>query len=303
MSELTQEITPEEIIIPSFFLTGFKIYLHRFFYFVIVGILPFIALVLTSVSEYSIKNAGVAAWMQDSTIFSVFQFLIFAIRFFSFGAMIAAWTWLTGDIIFGEANSSIPSISDAVTIAWKRATRTFFSTFFVWMLITIYAQFAIFICKAVWVLFLPAGYGAASSVLLLTISWGILPVAALIGKFIFAVPLVVFEEMPSLLAVSFSSKLVPFKFVVWKWPFILLCGVILILTIVIPSWTYIDSFINVISGAIASPIHNLKIQIAGAAWMLITGPLAISILTSFYFMNSPRYWTEEINEKKSDNND
>ncbi len=303
MSELAPEIPPEEIVIPSFFLTGFKIFLHRFYYFAIVGILPVIALVLTSISEYSIKTSGVSAWMQGSTALSIFQFLIYAIRFFSFGAMIAAWTWLTGDIIFGEANSSVPSISDAVTIAWKRGVRVSFSTFFAWMLITLYAQFALFFCKAAWVIFLPAGYIAAFTVFLLAASWAILPAAALIGKFIFAVPLVIFEEMPSLMAVSLSSKLVPFKFAVWKWPFILLCGVILILTIVIPSWTYIDSFVNIIAGTVSSPIYNLKIQIVGAVWLLITAPLAISVLTAFYFMNSPRYWTDEINEKNTDKND
>jgi len=303
MSELTTEITPEEIIIPSFFLTGFKIFFHRLYFFFVVGALPFIALILTSISEYSIKNAGVAAWMQDSTLFSLFQFLIYTIRFFSFGAMIAAWTWLTGDIIFGADDSFIPSISDAVNTAWKRAIRTSFSTFFAWILITLYAQFAFLICKAVWIIFLPAGYGASSAVLLLAVSWAILPAAALLSKFIFAIPMVVFEEMPSLMAVSFSSKLVPFKFVVWKWPVILLCGAILILTIVLPSWTYIDSFINIIAGSTSSPINNLKIQIIGAMWLLITGPLAISILTSVYFMNSPRYWTDEINEKNDDKND
>jgi len=303
MSERTTEISPEEIIIPSFFHTGFKIFFHRLSYFIIVGALPFIALVLTSVSEYSIKNAGVAAWMQDSTLFSVFQFMIYTIRFFAFGAMIAAWAWLTGDIIFGADDSFIPSISDAINTAWKRALRTSFSTFFVWMLITLYAQFAFLLCKAVWIIFLPAGYSASCTVLLLAVSWAILPAAALLGKFIFAIPMVVFEEMPSLMAVSFSSKLVPFKFVVWKWPVILLCGVILILTIVLPSWTYIDSFINIIAGSTSSPINNLKIQIIGAMWLLVTGPLAISTLTSFYFMNSPRYWTDEINEKNDDKND
>jgi len=303
MSEFAQEIPPEEIIIPSFFLTGFKIYLHRFYYFILVGLLPFTAIILTSVSEYSIKQAGVSAWMHDSMIFSLFQFLIYAIRFFSFGAAIAGWSWITGDIIFGDESANIPSVSDALSIAWKRALRTSFSTFFIWMLITIYAQFIFFICKAAWLIYLPVSFLASSTVLLLIASWAILPAALLIGKFIFAVPLVIFEEMPAILAASFSSKLIPFKFVVWKWPFILFCGVALILTIVIPSWTFIDSFTNIFAGGIATPIYNLKIQIAGAVWLLISGPLAISILTAFYFMNSPRYWTGEINEKNNNKND
>ena len=299
MSELAIEINPEEIEAPPIFSYGINIFLSRFFYFIIVGILPFIALVLTSISEYSIKNAGVAAWMQDSTMFSIFQFLIYAIRFFSFGAMLAAWSWLAGDIIFSDPKSSIPSISDAVNTAWKRAMRTSFSTFFTWMLITIYAQFALIICKAVWIIFVPAGYIAASTILILTASWAIIPAAALIGKLIFAIPLVIFEEMPSLAALSFSSKLVPFKYAVWKWPIILFCGFLLILTIVIPSWTYIDSFVNLITGSASSPVNNLKIQITGAAWMLITGPLAISILTAFYFINSPRYWTDNISKPEN----
>ncbi|MCK5852777.1 hypothetical protein KAH27_07085 [bacterium] len=298
MTELAIENTSEEIESPPIFSYGVNIFLSRFFYFIIIGIVPFIALIITSISEYSIKEAGVAAWMQDSTIFSIFQFLIYAIRFFSFGAMLAGWSWLSGDIIFGDPQVSAPSISDALSTAWKRAMRASFSTFFTWMLITIYAQFALILCKAVWVIFIPAGYISASLILILTVSWAVLPAAALIGKFIFSIPLVIFEEMPSMAALSFSSKLIPFKYVVWKWPIILFCGFLLILTIVIPSWTYIDSFVNLISGSVSSPANNLKIQITGAAWMLITGPLTVSILTAFYFINSPRYWTENISEKE-----
>jgi len=298
MSEIAIEITPEEIEAPPILGYGVNIFLSRFFYFIIVGTVPFIALVLTSISEYSIKEAGVAAWMQDSTIFSIFQFLIYAIRFFSFGAMLAGWSWLSGDIIFSDPNTSIPSISDAVSTAWKRAMRASFSTFFTWMLITIYAQFALILCKAVWIIFIPAGYMAASTILILTASWAILPAAALIGKFIFAIPLVIFEEMPSMAALSFSSKLVPFKYVIWKWPIILFCGFLLIITIVIPSWTYIDSFVNLIAGSATSPLNTLKIQITGAAWMLFTGPFAVSILTAFYFINSPRYWSDNVSESE-----
>jgi len=302
MSETATEIHLDEIELPSILSFGVNIFLNRFFYFIAAGSLPFLALVFTSISEYSIKSAGVSAWMHDSTAFSIFQLLILAIRFFAFGAMLAACVWLTGDIIFGDPNLA-PSLNDALTTGWKRAGRIVFSTLFIWVMITIYAQFALIFCKAMWVIFLPAGYFAASAAFILASLWAILPVAILIGKFIFAIPLVVFEEIPSMPAVFFSSKLVSFKFVVWKWPVILFCGVLLFLTIVIPSWTYIDSFVNIMTFSKSPPAHNLKIQIAGAAWMLITGPIAVSILTAFYFINSPRYWTEEANETNTEKND
>ncbi|RLD11052.1 MAG: hypothetical protein DRI44_04455 [Chlamydiae bacterium] len=294
ISETASEINIEKIESPPVFLYGAHIFLSRFLYFIIAGLLPVIVLILTSVSEFSIKNSGVVSWMYDSKAYSFFQFLIYVIRFISFGAMLAAWSWLAGDIMFRDAESAVPSLSDAINTAWKSAIRTSFSTFFTWMLITIYAQFTLILCKAVWIIFLPTGYIAASIALILSASWAVLPIAALMGKFIFAIPLVVFEEMPSMAAISFSSKLVPFKYAIWKWPVILFCGFLLFITIVIPSWTYIDSFVNLITTSNPLPIYNLKIQIAGAVWMLIMGPLAISVLTAFYFINSPRYWHENI---------
>ncbi|MCK4981283.1 MAG: hypothetical protein KAS17_00095, partial [Victivallaceae bacterium] len=158
----------------SIFAVGFNIFTRNILKFIIAGILPFAALIFTSISEYSINKSGVINWMRDEFAFSAFQFTLYIIRFIAFGAVISSWSWLAGEIIFRDT-SSPPPLSESINAGWKYAFRTALATLLLWMLITVYAQFVFILCKAAWVIFIPAGYTAATAAFILVASWTILP--------------------------------------------------------------------------------------------------------------------------------
>ena len=306
MKQPEQEISYKNMTLPPFFLIGTSFYTRYFLSFLLAGALPFAALVFTSYLEYSINKSGVSAWMNGNFSFLLFNILISFIRFFAVGALVGACAYLAGKLVCANVGDDIPTFHDALSAGWQNAFRVSLAFLFLWFILSVYVQLVVILCKMMWLLFSTVNLPAAIISILLICAWAMLPPAILIGKFVFAIYLIVFEKAPALLAISIASKLVSFKNVVWKWPVILLCGALILFSTFLPALTYLNSLIRIAAEPAYSPELLFKIQIAGAIITFIATPLAVSVASTFYFMNSPRYWDfsnaplENINNNSSE---
>lgn len=292
------ELTYKDIDIPPFFMVGLSYYRAYFIYFALACALPFAALVLTSFFEYSINKTGVSLWMNNKFSFLLFNGIISFMRFYAIGAIIGISTWLSGSVILAVEKPKIKNcVRDAIIYGWKNAIRISIAFLLFWLILSIYSQILLVICKGLWVFLAPVSLTAATLSVALTVIWATIPPAILLGKFIFAIHLIVFEEMPGIIAINFASKLVTFKSVVWEWPVLMVFGALFFIFAFLPSYGYIDSFVAILSSPHYSPLFSLKAQIISAVWIFLFCPLATVTASLFYFMNSPRYWDFSDEEK------
>ena len=246
--------------------------------FLKIGIFPIGILAITSLSEFSVSQSNVVNFINNEEPYSLFQIVLYFIRFGAISFLLVAWSWFAGAAFFEKE----PSISEAVIIGWRKFFRCFLAVLPVWFLTIIYSQIIFGIIKIFSVVFFQINIFSGIVSVLFIISLAVPALLFLISKFLFLIPTTTFEKGTSMGALIKSSSYVPVTTISKNWHILLAGSITLIFTILLPSWTFARVF-SILNPFLGSMKGILITQLTGLTILLLAGPFAINFIVKYYF--------------------
>ena len=249
-----------------------------FISFLKIGIFPVGILAITSLSEFSVSQSNVINFINNKETGSLFQIVLYFIRFGSVSFLLVAWAWFAGAAVFEKE----PSVSEAVIIGWRKSFRCFLAVLPVWFLTIIYSQIIFGIIKIFSVVFFQINVLSWVVSILFVISLGLPVLLFLMSKFLLLIPTTTFEKGTSMGALIKASSYIPATSMSKTWPILLVGSIALMFAILLPSWTFARVF-PILNPFFGSMKGVLITQLIGLAILLFAGPFAINFIVRYYF--------------------
>ena len=250
-----------------------------FISFLKIGIFPVGILAITSLSEFSVSQSNVINFINNKETGSLFQIVLYFIRFGAVSFLLVAWSWFAGAAVFEKE----PSISEAVIIGWRKFFRCFISVFPIWFLTIIYTQIIFWIAWIFSFVFFKINVLSGVASVAFVISIGLPFLLFLMSKFLLLIPTTTFEKGTSMGTLIKASSYVPATTMSKTWPILLPGSIALMLAVLLPSWTFAAVF-SVLNPFFGSMKAILITQLTGLTILLFAGPFAINFIVRYYFI-------------------
>jgi len=249
-----------------------------FISFLKIGIFPVGILAITSLSEFSVSQSNVINLINNKETGSLFQIVLYFIRFGTVSFLLVSWAWFAGAAVFEKE----PSISEAIIIGWRKFFRCFLAVLPVWFLTIIYTQIIFGIIKVFSIVFFQINVLSGVVSIVFVISLGLPVLLFLMSKFLLLIPTTTFEKGTSMEALIKSSSYIPATSMSKTWPILLAGSIALTLAILLPSWTFARVF-PILNPFLGSMKGILITQLTGLTILLFAGPYAINFIVRYYF--------------------
>ncbi len=272
MSDLTRTITGN--LIETALHRGFTACRRHYAAFLLTGVPAAFILLMTSVCEYLIRNAGVMTVKQSMSNINGFAIMVFVIRLLTYGALISSWSWLAGEALFDGK----PSIREAIGRGISGSFRSIMALLPVWIFMVLIAQITSGICKVAWILFSAVNTGTGLAAVLTAATAAIPLLLILSAKFMFVIPVSSFEKVTSFEALAVANSHVHWRSFVWAGTTLSWLSMLILAGLLVPSLTYITTI-----WGIQQPLHSAVRQAGAVVATLVIAPLPLAYLTALYF--------------------
>lgn len=271
-------------IIPALMVKDvWKPFLIRYSSFILAGTGACLVILFTCACEYYVTSAGALPVRELSTSYNILSTLLHIVRFIALCAAIASWAWWTGAVAY----ESSPVLKEAIGSGAYSAVRCAFVLFPIWLLGFVFSGIFISVIRVLTLVYSSVGLWAALCGALLGVSLFLPPLIAIAAKFIYLVPVALFEKGTALEKIARASIMMPMrKLAVGWWPALAACGFFMTFFCLLPSWGLLASTWKNIYGFHISPALVFQHQCAMIVVILLAAPVAIYMITSFYLISS-----------------
>ena len=246
--------------------------------FLKIGIFPVAILAITSLSEFSVSQSNIINLINNKETGSLFQIVLYFIRFGTVSFLLVSWSWFAGAAVFEKE----PSVSEAVIIGWRKFFRCFIAVLPIWFITIIYTQIMFGIARIFSVVFFQINVLSGVVSIVFVVSAGLPFLIFFTSKFLMLIPTTTFEKGTSVAALIKASSYIPASAMAKTWPILLPGSIVLMLAIILPSWTFATVF-SILNPFFGSMKGILITQLTGLAILLIAGPFAINFVVRYYF--------------------